>query len=226
MRSKLIVILTFIIILIFFNKNIVQYFIIKKLSYWTENEVELKLQKINFFSGIILIDQFKIKNKKNFFYKNIFESKNIQIELNLKTILSNLVEINKLIINDPKLYIEIKNIKKSTKNKIKDNLELIEKLSDNNKPKEYPPKNKDKNFIILKMSIQNSQAFIKHKKDKENIEIKLSDMQFSMVGNAGKNGTKNFLHFKDVIRIILNDIFFRIPDENLRTIIKENYKIK
>lgn len=226
MRSKLIVILTFIIILIFFNKNIVQYFIIKKLSYWTENEVELKLQKINFFSGIILIDQFKIKNKKNFFYKNIFESKNIQIELNLKTILSNLVEINKLIINDPKLYIEIKNIKKSTKNKIKDNLELIEKLSDNNKPKEYPPKNKDKNFIILKMSIKNSQAFIKHKKDKENIEIKLSDMQFSMVGNAGKNGTKNFLHFKDVIRIILNDIFFRIPDENLRTIIKENYKIK
>ena len=226
MRSKLIVILTFIIILIFFNKNIVQYFIIKKLSYWTENEVELKLQKINFFSGIILIDQFKIKNKKNFFYKNIFESKNIQIELNLKTILSNLVEINKLIINDPKLYIEIKNIKKSKKNKIKDNLELIEKLSDNNKPKEYPPKNKDKNFIILKMSIQNSQAFIKHKKDKENIEIKLSDMQFSMVGNAGKNGTKNFLHFKDVIRIILNDIFFRIPDENLRTIIKENYKIK
>lgn len=226
MRSKLIVILTFIIILIFFNKNIVQYFIIKKLSYWTENEVELKLQKINFFSGIILIDQFKIKNKKNFFYKNIFESKNIQIELNLKTILSNLVEINKLIINDPKLYIEIKNIKKSTKNKIKDNLELIEKLSDNNKPKEYPPKNKDKNFIILKISIQNSQAFIKHKKDKENIEIKLSDMQFSMVGNAGKNGTKNFLHFKDVIRIILNDIFFRIPDENLRTIIKENYKIK
>ena len=135
MRSKLIVILTFIIILIFFNKNIVQYFIIKKLSYWTENEVELKLQKINFFSEIILIDQFKIKNKKNFFYKNIFESKNIQIELNLKTILSNLVEINKLIINDPKLYIEIKNIKKSTKNKIKDNLELIEKLSDNNKPK-------------------------------------------------------------------------------------------
>ena len=226
MRSKLIVILTFIIILIFFNKNIVQYFIIKKLSYWTENEVELKLQKINFFSGIILIDQFKIKNKKNFFYKNIFESKNIQIELNLKTILSNLVEINKLIINDPKLYIEIKNIKKSTKNKIKDNLELIEKLSDNNKPKEYPPKNKDKNFIILKMSIKNSQAFIKHKKDKENIEIKLSDMQFGMVGNAGKNGTKNFLHFKDVIRIILNDIFFRIPDENLRTIIKENYKIK
>ena len=226
MRSKLIVILTFIIILIFFNKNIVQYFIIKKLSYWTENEVELKLQKINFFSEIILIDQFKIKNKKNFFYKNIFESKNIQIELNLKTILSNLVEINKLIINDPKLYIEIKNIKKSTKNKIKDNLELIEKLSDNNKPKEYPPKNKDKNFIILKMSIKNSQAFIKHKKDKENIEIKLSDMQFSMVGNAGKNGTKNFLHFKDVIRIILNDIFFRIPDENLRTIIKENYKIK
>ncbi len=226
MRSKLIVILTFIIILIFFNKNIVQYFIIKKLSYWTENEVELKLQKINFFSGIILIDQFKIKNKKNFFYKNIFESKNIQIELNLKTILSNLVEINKLIINDPKLYIEIKNIKKSTKNKIKDNLELIEKLSDNNKPKEYPSKNKDKNFIILKMSIKNSQAFIKHKKDKENIKIKLSDMQFSMVGNAGKNGTKNFLHFKDVIRIILNDIFFRIPDENLRTIIKENYKIK
>ena len=76
------------------------------------------------------------------------------------------------------------------------------------------------------MSIKNSQAFIKHKKDKENNEIKLSDMQFSMVGNAGKNGTKNFLHFKDVIRIILNDIFFRIPDENLRTIIKENYKIK
>lgn len=36
----------------------------------------------------------------------------------------------------------------------------------------------------------------------------------------------NFQHYKDVMKLILSDIFFKIPDYNLRNLIKEMYKIK
>ena len=50
-------------------------------------------------------------------------------------------------------------------------------------------------------------------------------MSFKKVGNYGKID-QNFQHYKDVLKIILNDIFFRIPDDNLRNFIKKTYKIK
>ena len=49
-------------------------------------------------------------------------------------------------------------------------------------------------------------------------------MRFVNVGNSGNNQIK-FQHYKDIMRLILNDIFFRISDENLRNLIKKNYNI-
>ena len=42
----------------------------------------------------------------------------------------------------------------------------------------------------------------------------------------GKEKGDNFQHYKDVVRLILIDIFLKIPDYNLRKLIKENYKIE
>ena len=42
-------------------------------------------------------------------------------------------------------------------------------------------------------------------------------MSFNRIGNK-----KNFQHYKDVFRIILGDIFLKIPDINLQKLIKKH----
>ena len=88
----------------------------------------------------------------------------------------------------------------------------------------YPKKLKDKNFVIINLNIKDAIAYIKYENYDENIVIPLSDMSFSQVGNSG-NSESEFNHYKNVMKIILSDIFFKIPDQNLRELIKEKYKI-
>ena len=90
------------------------------------------------------------------------------------------------------------------------------------KPKIYTPKKKDKNFLINNLNIADAKAFIKYEEYDKNVVIPLSDMSFSKVGNSGYLDSE-FQHYKNVMKIILNDIFFRIPDENLRELIQEKY---
>ena len=78
----------------------------------------------------------------------------------------------------------------------------------------------DINFLVNSSKLINSKVVIKTK-DKEIIKINLSEMYFELYGNE-----KNYLHYKDVIKIILTDIILRIPDQELKNLIKETYKIK
>ena len=50
-------------------------------------------------------------------------------------------------------------------------------------------------------------------------------MKFKNVGNADKIGENKSQHFKDIFKIILMDIYFKIPDQRLRELVKKNYKI-
>ena len=223
MKKKLIIILTLVLLLLILNiKSFLEILIENQLSNFTEHEVKLNLKKINLFSGSLELREIKIENKKNFFNENIFEAKKINIKLDPKTYLSNLVIIEKLSLQKPKFFFEIKNINK--KNKKRDNLEILEKLSSESPPKTYPKKITDKNFLITQLEIDNAVAYIHYKSNKENLPILLSKMSFVNVGNSGNNQIK-FQHYKDIIGLILKDIFFRIPDENLRNLIKNNYKI-
>ena len=223
MKKKLIIILTLTLLLLILNiKSFLEILIENRLSNFTEHRVNLDLIKINLFSGSLEFEEIKIENKKNFFYENIFEAKKVIIKLDPKTYLSNLVIIEKLNLYKPKFFFEIKNINK--KNNKKDNLEILEKLTNETPPKIYPKKIKDKNFLITELKIDNAVAYIQHKSNKENLPINLSAMRFVNVGNSGNNQIK-FQHYKDIMRLILNDIFFRISDENLRNLIKKNYNI-
>ena len=74
--------------------------------------------------------------------------------------------------------------------------------------------------------IKNSKALINYSVNEKNLKINLSQMSFKKVGNAGNKTGQKFQHYKDVLKIILSDIFFRIPDDNLRNIIKKTYKIE
>ena len=215
--KKLTITVFFLVILIFvFNKIILSKIIIYSASKWLEKDLSIKKIDINYFSEVIELNVVKIKNNKNFSYENIFEAEKIIIKYNLNTILKDLVEIDYLRIQNTKFYLEF-----DEKNKkiVNDNIGLAEKKDVDYKPKIYPKKKKDKNILIVKTDITNSQVLIKMLKNNNEMSVNLSDMIFNNISNK-----KNYLHYKDVFKIILNDLFFKVPDRSLKDLIKNSYK--
>ena len=70
----------------------------------------------------------------------------------------------------------------------------------------------------------NAIAFVNYDKNRKNLEIPLSSMIFKNIGNSGSEEIK-FQHYKDIMKLIMSDIYLRIPDKNLKNLIKKNYKI-
>ena len=229
MNKKIIVITIPILIVIFifikFNKDFISGYILTKLSKWTELPVRSKSVEIEYFKGKINFNEFEILNKSNFNDKNIFEAKKLTIEIEFSSLFSDLVKINQFILNEPKFFFEIKDMSEKKETTI-DNIGLVEKIIEQPPPKIYPPKKKDKNFIILNSSIKNSKAFIRHPNSSEILSVNLSNMSFQNTGNADSKQVKQSQHYKDVLKIIMGDIYFRIPDMRLRKFLKEKYKIK
>ena len=225
MKNKLIIIFSFILIIFFFtNKIFIERLIEKKFSEILERKVNLELIKYNLFSGRIELREIKVENKKNFFNPKIFEAEKIIIKMNTQTYFKNLVIIKNLKIFEPKIFFEIKNIEQKNKKKIQDNLEIIKGQLSDKKPKIYPKKDKDKNFLINNLKIDDAIAFVNYDKNRKNLEIPLSSMIFKNIGNSGSEEIK-FQHYKDIMKLIMSDIYLRIPDENLKNLIKKNYKI-
>ena len=212
-------------IFIKFNKDIISGYILSKLSKWIELSVTSKSVEIDYSKGKINFNGLEILNKPNFYDKNIFEAKKLTIEIEFSSLFSDLVKINKFILNEPKFFFEIKDMAEKRETTI-DNIGLVEKIIKQPPPKIYPPKKKDKNFIILSSSIKNSKAFIRYPNSSEILSVNLSDMSFQNTGNADSKQIKHSHHYKDVLRIIMGDIYFRIPDIKLRKFLKEKYKIK
>jgi len=231
-NKKIIVITIAILIVIFifikFNKDFISGYILTKLSKWTELPVRSESVEIEYSKGKINFNGLEILNKSNFNDKNIFEAKKLTIEIEFSSLFSDLVKINQFILNEPKFFFEIKDMseKKEKKETTIDNIGLVEKIIEQPPPKIYPPKKKDKNFIILNSSIKNSKAFIRHPNSSEILSVNLSDMSFQNTGNADSKQVKQSQHYKDVLKIIMGDIYFRIPDMRLRKFLKEKYKIK
>jgi len=229
MNKKIIVTIISILIVIFifikFNKDVISGYILSKLSKWIELSVTSKSVEIDYSKGKINFNGLEILNKPNFYDKNIFEAKKLTIEIEFSSLFSDLVKINKFILNEPKFFFEIKDMVEKRETPI-DNIGLVEKIIKQPPPKIYPPKKKDKNFIILSSSIKNSKAFIRYPNSSEILIINLSDMSFQNTGNADSKQIKHSHHYKDVLRIIMGDIYFRIPDMKLRKFLKEKYKIK
>ena len=232
MNKKIIVttisILLVIFIFIKFNKDIISVYILSKLSKWTERTVTSKSVEIDYSKGKVNFNGLEMLNKPDFSDKNIFEAKELTIEIQFSSLLTDLVKINKFILNEPKFFFEIKDMTKKQEKKetTKDNIGLVEKIIEQPPPKIYPPKKKDKNFIILNSSIKNSKVFIRYPNSSEILTLNLSDMSFQNTGNADFKQIKYSHHYKDVLRIIMGDIYLRIPDMKLRKFLKEKYKIK
>ena len=219
----------FLITLIFifiFNTKILNYFLVKKISNFGEYNITFNISKLDYFNSKLEIDRIEIKKNKNLEI-NIFEANLIIIDFNYESLFSNLVILDNVAIIEPILYFEVKDLDRVSNTKITiGNLDLSNNSPKDNSPKIYPPKKRDKNFLISNLIIKNSKAIIKYPKDVKDLKIDLSEIVFKKVGNAGKKGDNNFQHYKDAMKLILTDMFFKIPDYDLRNSIKEMYKIK
>ncbi|MDA7637305.1 hypothetical protein N8691_01390, partial [Candidatus Pelagibacter sp.] len=158
MKKILYFFLISIIFVFLFDVKILSYFLSKKLSDWTEYNSEINISNLNYFKGELEIDKIKIKNLKNFESK-IFDAKLITIDFDFKSLFSNLVILNKVTIIEPIIYFNIKDKDSNSnlnKKKLIDNLNIIDSSSEDNLPKIYPLKKRDKNFLISNLIIENS----------------------------------------------------------------------
>ena len=201
-----------------FNKAILSQIIIFSLSKWVEREVVINRIDINYSESEIVFNFIEIRNIDKFYYKNIFQADKIKIKYNFKSLFTDLVRVNHLTFVNSSFFLEFDN--KTNENVISDdNINVVKKLEPNYIAITYPTKSRDKNFLILETELKNSKVLVKTLNSFKTVEINLPDMNFYKVANKTE-----FQHYKEVFKIILNDLFFRIPDQNLKNLIKKAYK--
>ena len=216
------IIITFVIILpiFFFSKTILSQLIVFATSKMTDRNISIETIDIDYLKKQITLKSVKVESTNEIYYKNIFEADKIKIKYDFTSLFSDMIIIDHLIFYNSKIFLDI-NIDTNDNDEVisNDNFEEVIKQAKNYKPKIYPIKKKDINFLILKFQTYDSQGFIKLSNKSNEIEIDLSNMSFSKIGNE-----KDFQHYKDVFKIILGDIFLKIPDINLKKLIKKTYK--
>lgn len=212
----------------FFADKIVKNILEKELSLVAERKVKIQDLKINFLNESAVINDITVANNNNF-PGNLIKLDQINIDINLKSLLDETVEIKSVKVKGLNFeYIVL------TKNgKILDNLSLINQaikknnitanLNNKNKEskKEYPKKKDDKNFIIKKLNVSNSNVKVISQDLDIDTQTKLSDMEFLNVGNS-----KDANHFKDVFAMILTNVISKVQNDVLTQKIKQKFEKK
>ena len=214
--------LLFLIILIIFNKKIVSYYFLKKFSSWVERPV--LINEVNFdYSGNVQIKDIKILNLNEQYYENIFKAEKIEFIFDFKSLFTDLILIEKLNIINPEFFLDIKILEKNgnlneKKTIFIDNIGLAEKLNEKKPDKIWPKKDKDINFIIISSVLTGAKGNVKVSSIPKPISINMSKMKFNNFGNE-----KNYRHYKDILKIILFDLYARIENQEFKEILKKIY---
>jgi len=80
----------------------------------------------------------------------------------------------------------------------------------------------DRNIILRKIKIFKPKAYLRVDGFNKYENLKLSNMEFINVGTS----TDKSLHFKKVFKIILSDIYLKIPDFEMKKKLEDIYKIR
>ena len=220
----------FIVILLIFNKQIISYSLLYFFSKWADREVTVDEFKINYKEGLVKINGIKIKNPNKFYYNNFFMSEKIILNYNFRSLFSNLMIINNLIVDNPKFFLEV--IEKPSielspfhaQQMYDDNVGGVKKIIKTKPSKIWPTKNRDTNFLILDVKLNGVKAFIKTSFTPNHTEIDLSNIHFTRIGNGGEGG--NYMHHKDALKLIYYDLITKIPNLELKNFLKKIYNYK
>ena len=180
----------------------------------TEKKVKIKNVNYNFIKQKLIINNIKILNNKNFFYENIFFCSEIIVNFNFLNLFKKTIFFDEIIFKDPTIYVEVK--------KSEDNISVLEKRKETYQPKVYPKKMIDRNIILRKIKIFKPKAYLRVDEFNKYENLKLSNMEFINVGTS----TDKSLHFKKVFKIILSDIYLKIPDFEMKKKLEDIYKIR
>ena len=199
--KKIILSSIIILFIIIFNKIIISQIIISISSRLIDRNISINNIDIDYSKKQIILNSIKVENIDKLYYENIFEAEKIKIQYNFRSLFTDLIIIEHLIFVNSKVFLDIE-INKGIISK--DNIDEVNKLEDNFKPKEYPIKKRDKNFLILEVETKNTQGFIKSSNIKDEIKINISNMNFKKIGNK-----VGFQHYKQIFKFILRDFFFK-----------------
>ena len=212
-----------ILIIFIFNKKIISYYYVKKFSSWVERPVEIS--HLNFeYSGLVEVEDIRILNSIEGHYRNIFQAEKINFNIDVKSLFSKLIIINNLDITNPEFYLDVKIFEKKKGNidnkkaLYEDNLGLAQKLNEKTPDKIWPKKDKDINFIIRKAVLSGATAGIKVSSITDPAKIDFSEMMFSNFGNE-----KGYQHYKDILKIILFDLYARTENGRIKETLKKIY---
>ena len=210
-------------VIFIFNKKIISYYYVKKFSSWVERPVEIS--HLNFeYSGLVEIEDIRILNSNESYYDYIFQAEKISFNFDVKSLISQLIIINNIDITNPEFYLDVKILEKKKENinnkeaPYKDNLGLAQKLNEKIPDKIWPKKDKDINFIIRKAVLSGATASIKISSISDQAKTNLSKMMFSNFGNE-----KGYQHYKDILKIILFDLYARTESGRIKETLKEIY---
>ena len=202
-------------------KNIIE----NKVTEASQRAVKIENLKIDFLKEQITLKNISIKNNDGF-PGELLKIKDVKIITNLKSVTSDTVEVKLVDINSINFQYKV-----SIRNgQIVDNLSLINQALKQERTiggrlskdeKIYSQKEKDKNFIIKKLTFKNAYAEVISDDLQVNTNTRLSDMEFLNVGNS-----KNANHFKDVAAMILTNIISKVQNDVLKQKVKQKFEKK
>ena len=173
----------------------------------------------------VKINNVEIRNLEGFKDKNIIQIKKINAEFEISSALTNNIILKSINIEGANLNYELL----LDNREIKDNLSALRKCEKSEDKKNQDTiknekKNKEKsnrNFIVKQLIIKNTS--IKASSDLLDInkEINLNNMTFNNIGNQ-----EGLIKFKDVLKMIFDNILLSINNEIIQGDIKNKIKNK
>ena len=216
--------------------KILKNYVINSVSKKIEKKISLDQIKTNLFQGTATIknlsvaDNFNLKEKQN-----LIEIQNVIIDINIPTLLTETVVVNKVRLEGVRINYKVFIIE----GKIVDNFELINQFLDKNKKnenlfnsqtkdnKEKKSENKnvtlkkDKNFVIKNLNIPSIVIQAEAKDLSFYKKLIIDTMNFQNVGN-----TKDSNHYKDVLAMIATNIVIKLNNESITSGLKQKFENK
>ena len=174
----------------------------------------------------IKISNIEIKNLEGFKNKNIIQIKNINTDFDFKSVFTNNIVVNSVNIEGANLYYELILDKKD----IKDNVTAFKacQKNDDKKGDDKPQPKSDqiskkvnKTFVVKQLVLNNTLLKVSSEFLDINKDINLNKMSFNNVGNSE---TAN--KFKDVLKMIFDNVLLSINNEIVQGDLKEKIKNK
>ena len=220
--------------------TILKNYVINSVSKKIEKKISLDQIKTNLFQGTAVVKNLSIAdNSQN--KQNLIEIKNIIIEINVLSLLSETVSLNKVnldgvVINYKATIVNGKIVDnfglinqfldKKKKNESSANKQLHdnkEKKSENKKSniKSNDEKKEDKNFVIKNLNIPSIVIQAEAKDLNFYKKLNIDSMNFQNVGN-----TEGSNHYKDVLAMIATNIVIKLNNESITSGLKQKFENK